>query len=175
MKKLLSYFVHPTAEVSKDAKIGKNVKIWHYSQIREGVEVGKNSLFGKNVYVDFKVKIGKNCKIQNNCSIYHGTTIEDGVFIGPHVVFTNDKNPRAININGTLKTADNWQIGRILVKQGASIGANSVILPNVTIGRFAMVGSGSVVTKNIPDFALVFGNPAKIRGKVNKQGLILTR
>lgn len=166
----MDYFVHKTAEVSKKSKIGRNTKIWHYVQIRKDTQIGKNCIIGKNVYIDFGVKIGNNCKIQNNCSIYHGTIIEDGVFIGPHVVFTNDKFPRAINPDGSLKSNTDWIVGKILVRCGASIGACSVILPNVTIGKFSMVGAGSVVTKDIPDFALIYGNPARVHGYVNKMG-----
>lgn len=162
--------IHKTAEISSKAKIGKNVKIWHYVQIREGAEIGDNCILGKNVYIDFDVKIGKNCKIQNNVSIFHGTVIEDGVFIGPHAVLTNDKNPRAINPDGSLKKDSDWEVGTILVKKGASIGAGVIILPGVTIGKFALVGAGSVVTKDVPDFALVHGVPAQIKGFVCQCG-----
>ena len=156
----MNYFSHPTAEISPGSKIGKNTKIWHYSQIRQGVSIGKNCILGKAVYVDFDVRIGNNVKIQNRASVYHGTTIEDGVFIGPHVIFTNDKNPRAIDQKGKLKTDNDWKVGKTLVKNGASIGAGSIIL-------------GSVVTKNIPDYALVYGNPARVHGKVDKSGAVV--
>jgi len=166
----MEYFVHPTAEVSDKAKIGKDTKIWHYVQVRENVQIGKNCVFGKGTYVDFDVKIGDNVKVQNRVSIYHGVVIEDGVFIGPHVCFTNDKVPRAINENGSSKLNCDWKVGKILVKIGASIGAGVIILPNVTIGEYAMVGAGSIVTKDIPDYALVYGNPAEIHGRVDKSG-----
>ena len=113
MKK--KYFAHATADISVKALIGDNSKIWHHSHIREGVKIGKNCIIGRNVYVDFSVNIGNKCKIQNNCSIYHGTNIEDGVFIGPHVVFTNDKNPRAINKNGQLKTHEDYSLRKIFI------------------------------------------------------------
>ena len=115
-------------------------------------------------------KICSNVKIQNNCSIYHGSEIEDGVFIGPHVCLTNDKAPRAITGDGALKEDKDWKVDKTLVKKGASIGAGSVLLPGIMIGEFAMIGAGSVVTKNVPDYALVYGNPAKIEGYVDKSG-----
>lgn len=169
----MNYFSHPTAEISPESKIGKNTKIWHYSQIRQGANIGKNCILGKAVYVDFDVRIGNNVKIQNRASVYHGTTIEDGVFIGPHVIFTNDKNPRSIDKNGKLKTDNDWKVGKTLVKKGASIGAGSIILPDITIGKYALIGAGSVVTKNIQDYALAYGNPARVHGKVNKSGIVV--
>lgn len=156
-----NYFVHPTAEINSKANIGEGTKIWNYSQIRENAKLGKNCILGKNVYIDFEVTIGNNVKIQNNSSIYHGSTIEDGVFIGPHVVLTNDKYPRAINEDGTLKTDADWIVGRTIIKKGASIGAGSIILPGITIEENAMVGAGSVVTRDVKRGTIVFGNPAK--------------
>lgn len=165
--------IHPTAEVSDKAKIGSGTSIWNWVQVREGCVIGKNCIISKSVYIDADVVIGSNVKIQNNVSVYHGVKIEDGVFVGPHVCFTNDKNPRAINEDGSLKKGDDWRVTPIIVKKGSSIGANSTILPGVTIGKYALIGAGSVVTKNVPSFALVYGNPAKIHGKVDKSGSIL--
>ncbi len=162
--------IHQTAYVSEEAKIGKNVKIWNWVQIRENAEIGDNSIVSKGVYIDFDVKIGKNVKIQNNVSVYHGVTIEDGVFVGPHVCFTNDKVPRAINPDGSLKTADDWEVSKTTVGYGSSIGANSTILPGVTIGRFAMIGAGAIVTKDVPDYGLVVGAPARLVGYVCECG-----
>ena len=165
-----NFSLHPTAELSPRATVGAGTKIWNYAQIREGAVIGGETIIGKNVYIDFDVRVGSRCKIQNNCSVYHGVEIEDGVFIGPHVVFTNDKTPRAIAVDGSLKGADDWTVGTVRVCYGAAIGAGSVILPNLTIGRFAMIGSGSVVTKDVPPYALVVGNPARIIGWVDAAG-----
>ncbi|MBW2993119.1 acetyltransferase [Candidatus Woesearchaeota archaeon] len=166
----MNYKIHPSAEVSDKAEIGEGTYIWNNAQIRENAKIGKTCIISKNVYIDANVIIVDNVKIQNNVSVYCGVTIEDGVFIGPHVCFTNDKIPRAINRDGTLKLGCNWEVSKILVKKGASIGANATILPGVIIGEFAMIGSGAVVTKDVPDYGLVFGNPAKLKGLVCKCG-----
>jgi acetyltransferase-like isoleucine patch superfamily enzyme len=158
--------IHASADVSPSAVIGDGTAIWHEAQIRERASLGRNCIVGKGVYVDFDVTIGNNVKIQNRASIYHGTTIEDGVFIGPHVVFTNDKLPRAINPDGSRKSDDDWDVGPILVRFGASLGAGSIVLAGVTIGRYALVGAGAVVTRDVPDFGLVVGNPARLVGHV---------
>lgn len=163
-------FIHPTADVSAKAKLGEGTKVWNWAQIRENADIGRNCIISKSVYIDFGVKIGDNVKIQNNVSVYHGVTIERGVFLGPHVCFTNDKIPRAVNPDFSLKSADDWVVCPTLVKEGAAIGANSTILPGVTIGRFALIGAGSVVTKDIPDFGLAYGNPAKVVGRVDAHG-----
>ncbi len=162
--------IHSTADVSPLANVGQDVKIWHSVQVREGAILGDGCIVGKNSYVDKNVIVGKNCKIQNNCSLYHGVTLEDGVFIGPHCILTNDKFPRAVTPEGKLKGDADWIEGKILVKEGASLGAGAIILPGVTIGCWAMVGAGSVVTKDVPDFGLVVGNPAHLVGDVCKCG-----
>ena len=167
--------IHPTAEVSDKAKIGEGTGIWHQAQVREGVSIGENCIIGKGVYVDEGVSIGNNVKIQNYVSVYHGLTIEDGVFVGPHVCFTNDMRPRAINPDGSLKAADDWSLSETLVKKGAALGANSTIRCGITIGEWAMVGSGSVVTKDIPAHGLVYGNPARLHGFVCACGEILEK
>jgi acetyltransferase-like isoleucine patch superfamily enzyme len=134
--------------------------------VREGVRIGRGCILSKGVYIDAGVVLGDNVKVQNYVSIYHGVTIEDGVFCGPHCVFTNDKQPRAVNPDGSLKAGDDWMLSETLVRTGASIGASAVIVCGVTIGAWAMVGAGSVVTRDVPDHGLVWGNPARLRGFV---------
>ncbi len=163
--------IHASATVSPEATVGDGTQIWLHCQVRERVTIGKNCIFGKSIYVDPDVSIGDNVKIQNNVSIYVGVTIESGVFVGPHVCFTNDKVPRAVNPDMSLKGADDWTVTKTLVKEGAALGANSTIVCGITVGRWAMVGSGSVVTKDVPDHALVLGNPARRVGWVCSCGL----
>lgn len=158
--------IHPSSVVHEKAQIGDGTQIWLFVQIRENVRIGKNCLIGKNVYVDPDVVIGDQCKLMNNVSVYLGVTIEDGVFCGPHVCFTNDKIPRAVNPDFSPKGPDDWKVSKTLVKTGAALGANSTIVCGVTIGKWAMVGSGAVVTHDVPDHALVLGNPARIAGWV---------
>lgn len=161
-----NYFAHANSDVSPRATIGANTKIWQQCQVREDAVLGQNCILSKGVYVDYGVHIGNNVKIQNGVSVYHGVTLEDGVFCGPHCVFTNDKQPRAVNPDGTLKDLQDWTISPTLVRAGAAIGAHATIVCGVTIGRWAMVGSGAVVTHDVPDYGLVFGNPARLRGFV---------
>ena len=158
--------IHPTAEVSDKAQIGEGSSVWHHAQVREGVKIGMNCIIGKGVYVDAGVPVGDNVKIQNYVSVYHGVAIEDGVFVGPHVCFTNDMRPRAVNPDGSLKAADDWVLSETRIKMGAALGANSTIRCGITIGDWAMVGSGSVVTRDVPPHGLVYGNPAHLHGFV---------
>jgi acetyltransferase-like isoleucine patch superfamily enzyme len=163
---MTAYRVHPTAEVSPAAIIGEGAAIWHQAQVREGARIGPGCIIGKGVYVGSGVEVGANCKVQNYSCVYEGATLEDGVFIGPAVVLTNDKYPRAINPDGTLKSESDWQLGRTLVRYGAAIGSRSVIVTGVTIGRWALVAAGAVVTKDVLDHALVLGSPARQAGWV---------
>lgn len=158
--------IHPSAEVSPFAQIGDGTSIWHQAQIREGAQIGRDCIISKGVYVDANVSIGDRVKVQNYVSIYHGVSLEDGVFVGPHVCFTNDLRPRAITPDGKLKSAQDWTLTKTLVRRGASLGANATILCGVTIGEWAMVGAGSVVTDDVPNFGLVWGNPARLHGFV---------
>jgi UDP-2-acetamido-3-amino-2,3-dideoxy-glucuronate N-acetyltransferase len=158
--------IHPTAEVSAGAQIGAGTRIWHQAQVREGAVLGANCIVGKDVYIDAGVVVGSNVKIQNGALLYHGLTVEDGVFIGPQACFTNDRQPRAITPEGALKTDADWVVGPTRVCYGASIGAGAVILPDVTIGKFAMVAAGAVVTRSVPPHALVMGTPARVAGYV---------
>lgn len=162
--------IHPTAEVSPGAEIGEGTRIWHHAQVREHARIGRNCILGKGVYVDFDVTIGDNCKLQNGVFVYHPALIEDGVFLGPGVILTNDKFPRAINPDGSLKTDADWEVGPVRICYGASLGAGAIVLPNVTVGRFAMVGSGAVVSRDVPDHAMVVGVPARLAGYVCRCG-----
>lgn len=158
--------IHPSSNVSDKATIGDGSQIWLFCQIRDNAQLGKNCILGKGVYVDNDVCIGSNVKIQNNVSVFVGVTIEDGVFVGPHVCFTNDKLPRAVNPDMSLKSAHDWKVTPTLVKAGAAIGANATIVCGVTVGRWSMVAAGSVVSRDVPAHALVRGNPARVVGWV---------
>ena len=163
----LNYFVHRSSFVDDDVEIGEGTKIWHFSHSQSGAKIGKNCSFGQNVNVSNNVKIGDGVRVQNNVSIYEGVELEDCVFCGPSCVFTNDLTPRARFPKG------NVGYKKTLVKHDASIGANATIVCGVTIGEFALIGAGSVVTKDVPPYALVYGNPAKVHGKVDSEGNII--
>lgn len=171
----MSVRIHPTSEVSDQATIGDGTAIWLHCQVRPGAKIGKNCNFGKGVYIDNDVEVGDNVKIQNYSSVYHGVTLEDGVFVGPHVCFTNDMRPRAVNPDGSLKSTDDWVVSKTLIKRGAALGANSTLRCGITIGEWAMVGSGSVVTKDVPAYGLVYGNPARLHNFVCACGEFLEK
>lgn len=152
-------FIHPSSVIDDGASIGEGTHIWHFCHVMGSSVIGSHCNIGQNVYVDAHVRIGDNCKIQNNVSVYRHVTLEDEVFCGPSMVFTNVWNPRA----GIRKMNE---ARPTLVRRGASIGANATIVCGVTIGRYAFIGAGAVVTRDVPDYALVYGNPARVRGHV---------
>lgn len=159
------YFSHKTSFIDEPVNIGEKTKIWHFSHIQTGAEIGKNCSIGQNVNIANNVKIGNYVKIQNNVSVYEGVELEDYVFCGPSMVFTNVKIPRS-----EFPQRGSEHYFKTLVKKSASIGANATIVCGVTIGEYAMVGSGAVVTKDVPPFHLVVGNPARIVCKIDKYG-----
>ena len=160
-----NYFIHDTSILDKNVEIGRGTKIWHFSHIQSGAIIGENCSLGQNVNVANNVKIGHHVKIQNNVSVYEGVELEDYVFCGPSMVFTNIRLPRSEFPQKGSKFYE-----RTLIKESASIGANATIVCGITIGRYALIGSGAVVTKNVPDFSLVVGNPGKVIGKVEQRG-----
>ena len=149
--------VHATADVEADVTVGPRTSIWHRAQIRVG---------GRDAFIDEAVTLGDRVKVQNLALVYHGVTVEDGVFIGPNAILTNDRYPRAITSTGELARADDWQVSPITLRHGCSIGAGAVVVAGTDIGRFATVGAGAVVTRDVPDHALVVGNPARRLGWV---------
>jgi UDP-2-acetamido-3-amino-2,3-dideoxy-glucuronate N-acetyltransferase len=159
----VQFFHHPSAIVDEGAAIGAGTRIWHFCHIMPGATIGSNCILGQNVFVDNNVAIGNGVKIQNNVSVYKGVVVEDDVFLGPSMVFTNVINPRSFIERKT-------EFRQTLVGRGATIGANATILCGVEIGEYAMVGAGSVVTKNVASFSLVYGSPARRQGWVSKAG-----
>lgn len=158
-----AYTAHPTAVIDEGCEIGEGTKIWHFSHIMSNCKIGKNCNLGQNVVISPEVVLGSNVKVQNNVSIYTGVTCEDDVFLGPSMVFTNVTNPRsAVNRRG--------QYAKTRVKKGASIGANATVVCGNDIGQYAFIGAGAVVTKNVPDYALVIGNPARQTGWMSEYG-----
>jgi UDP-2-acetamido-3-amino-2,3-dideoxy-glucuronate N-acetyltransferase len=158
--------IHPAAEVSDEATVGDRTRVWAGAQVRERARIGADCTLAKGVYVDSEVTVGDRCKLENYACVFHPAVLEDGVFIGPGVLVTNDRLPRAVKPDGTPKGDDDWQALPVRVCEGAAIGAGTVVLPGVTIGRWALVGAGSVVTADVPDHALVVGNPARLVGWV---------
>jgi UDP-2-acetamido-3-amino-2,3-dideoxy-glucuronate N-acetyltransferase len=157
MTKKQNHHLHPSSYIDKNVKIGKNTKIWHFCNIMNGASIGKDCILGQNIFVGERVKIGNRVKIQNNVSVFSGVEIEDDVFLGPSVTFTNVKKPRS-------QFPVDKKFDSTRVKKGTTIGANSTIISGVTIGEYAFIGAGSVVTKSVDDYSLVYGNPAKKAG-----------
>lgn len=155
-------FIHPSANVSPKAIIGEGSKIWINVQIRENANIGPGCIISKDVYIDHSVSIGARSKVQNSVSVYHGVTIGEDVFVGPNVAFTNDRVPRAFNTE--------WKITPTRIDDGASLGANCTIICGITVGEYAMVAAGSVVTRDVPPYTLVMGNPARPVAKIDKAG-----
>ena len=157
------YYVHPSAIVDQPCEIGEDTKIWHFSHVMKGVKIGKKCIFGQNCHIAENVVIGDFVKVQNNVSIYTGTEIEDYVFLGPSCVLTNVTNPRSeINRHSLYE--------RTLIRKGASIGANATVVCGTTIGRYAFIAAGSVVTKDVPDYALIVGVPGRVAGFMSRHG-----
>lgn len=160
----MKYYVHESSYIDEDVEIGTGTKIWHFCHIQRGAKIGNNCSFGQNVNISNNVIIGNDCKVQNNVSIYEGVELEDGVFCGPSCVFTNDLTPRARYPKGQ----DGYK--KTLIKEGASIGANATIICGHIIGKYAMIAAGAVVTKDVPDYTIVAGIPAKVVGRMDEMG-----
>ena len=161
-------YIHPTVIIDENCHIGEFTKIWCFSHLLKNTQIGQHCVLGQNVVVGPNVIIGNNVKIQNNVSVYEGVSCEDDVFIGPSVVFTNVITPRSF-------ISRKQEFKPTIVKKGASIGANATVICGITIGEYAMIGAGTVVTKDVPAFALVIGNPGRVVGKVSKEGLVIER
>ncbi|MFM2114978.1 MAG: hypothetical protein RI908_719 [Actinomycetota bacterium] len=169
----MTAFIHETADRSPDSEIGDGSKIWHYAQIREGAVLGRDCTVGRGAYIGSGVRLGDGCKVQNYALVYEPASLEDGVFVGPAAVLTNDLFPRAVNPDMSPKAAADWDAVGVTVQRGASIGARAVCVAPVIIGQWAVVGAGSVVTRDVPAFALVVGVPARRIGWVGRRGVPL--
>jgi UDP-2-acetamido-3-amino-2,3-dideoxy-glucuronate N-acetyltransferase len=165
--------VHATADVDPTAAIGPGTTVWHLAQIRENARLGGDCIVGRGAYIGPGVVVGARVKLQNYALVYEPARLEDGVFIGPAAVLTNDTFPRSVGVSGGLKRPEDWVALGVLVREGASIGARAVVLAGCEVGRWAMVGAGAVVTRDVPDHALVVGSPARRMGWVGRAGVRL--
>jgi len=167
-------FIHVSADMGERVSLGDNVKIWHYAQVRDDATLSDGCIIGRGAYIGTGVHLGKNCKIQNYALVYEPAHLEDGVFIGPAAVLTNDQFPRSVSPNMELKSGDDWEAVGVTIREGASIGARAVCVAPITIGKWATIGAGAVVTRDVPNFALMLGVPARRAGWVGKNGHPLT-
>ncbi len=158
--------VHASADLESDVSVGPRSSIWNRAVLRNGASIGAECIIGRDVFIDEGVHLGNRVKVQNGALVYHGVTVGNGVFIGPGAILTNDRYPRAITATGDLARGDDWTVSPIELRDGCSIGAGAVVVAGTTIGRFATIGAGAVVTRDVPDFALVAGNPARRLGWV---------
>ena len=165
----MGYFVHDSSYIDDGVSIGSGTKIWHFCHVQRGASIGSDCSLGQNVNISNNVKIGNGVKIQNNVSVYEGVIIEDNVFLGPSCVFTNDLTPRALYPKGR----NNYLC--TLIKEGATVGANATIVCGITIGKYAMIAAGSVITKDVTDYSLMIGVPARVAGRVDEKGNIIER
>ncbi|WP_347347533.1 acyltransferase [Nigerium sp.] len=171
----MSARVHASADVDETAVLGDGVAVWHLAQVRGGAVLGDGCIVGRGAYVGTGVRMGRHCKLQNYALVYEPAELADGVFVGPAAVFTNDLHPRSITPDGQLKRGDDWDAVGVTCREGASVGARAVCVAPVTIGRWAMVAAGAVVVRDVPDFALVAGTPARQIGWVGRAGVRLER
>ncbi|MFB4316866.1 DapH/DapD/GlmU-related protein [Actinomadura sp. 21ATH] len=165
--------IQPSADVDERAEIGDGTAVWHLAQVREGAVLGRDCIVGRGAYVGPGVRLGYGVKLQNHALVYEPAVLEDGVFIGPAAVLTNDLYPRSLDVDGRVKRPDDWDALGVTVREGASVGARAVVVAGVTIGRFALVAAGAVVARDVPDFALVAGAPARRIRWVGRAGVPL--
>lgn len=166
--------VHASADLESDVSIGPRASVWNRAVLRQGASIGADCIIGRDAFIDEGVHLGDKVKVQNGALVYHGVTVGNGVFIGPGAILTNDRYPRAITAAGDLARGDDWTVSPIELRDGCSIGAGAVVVAGTTIGRFATVGAGAIVTRDVPDYALVAGNPARRLGWVCACGSRLT-